>query len=445
MTNPLSSFKGGWQEALEKIQVFGSFATPSVQARAPAKRKKRKHAQPLSAFWDLEDDHEYGNELEDFTFNPDNYEDDDECAPDDFFDHATFLQTDSEFITPGLQDAPFLRKGSTYLSELQSQYEQEPLCEGSKMCIVDFIRIMAALRYKHSDTIGDTVLSSFVGIVAACLPPDNMIQALLGNKPSIYRAVGPLNLGLYHISTVKACVTVHICRNGCMAFCGARSESLTCSKCDCRRYHPCRKCQRHDCTCLVKKRPIEVAYFFPLAYRIKKTLQSWLRPFLNYPSRRYKPFSHNNYYSDVYDGDTWKWFESQMRPREHFIGIAMCSDGMDMFNKSGKSTNPVQVSVLNFPPCMRSVLHVGLFLWAIDKGTDGALQVICEELKHLWEVGIEFDGITHRIGLVSVVLDGRGLEKVKKQQGNGSYAGCTDCAMDGLRFNDAMCIYGHRR
>jgi hypothetical protein len=121
------------------------------------------------------------------------------------------------------------------------------------------------------------------------------------------------------------------------------------------------------------------------------------------------------------------------------------SDGMDMFNKSGKSTNPVQVSVLNFPPCMRSVLHVGLFLWAIDKGTDGALQVICEELKQLWEVGIEFDGITHRIGLVSVVLDGRGLEKVKKPQGNGSYAGCTDCAMDGLRFNDAMCIYGHRR
>jgi hypothetical protein len=53
-------------------------------------------------------------------------------------------------------------------------------------------------------------------------------------------------------------------------------------------------------------------------------------------------------------------------------------------------------------------------------------------------VGIEFDGITHRIGLVSVVLDGRGLEKVKKQQGNGSYAGCTDCAMNDLRFNDAM-------
>jgi hypothetical protein len=100
---------------------------------------------------------------------------------------------------------------------------------------------------------------------------------------------------------------------------------------------------------------------------------------------------------------------------------------------------------MNFPPGLRHVMHVGMFLWALDKGTDGALSVIVEELLLLWHQGIAIEDIVYRVAIVSVVLDGKGLEKVKKQQGNGSYAGCTDCDMDGLRFNDAMCIYGHRR
>jgi hypothetical protein len=86
-----------------------------------------------------------------------------------------------------------------------------------------------------------------------------------------------------------------------------------------------------------------------------------------------------------------------------------------------------------------------LFLWAIDKGSDAALSVIVDELLKLWTVGIPVDDLVYRVGLVCVVLDGKGYEKVGKQQGGGSYAGCTDCDLGGRRFDGAMNICGHRR
>ena len=79
----------------------------------------------------------------------------------------------------------------------------------------------------------------------------------------------------------------------------------------------------------------------------------------------------DDWWSDIYDGTTWQWFEEQMGAKERFIGLVVC---MDMFNKSRKSTNPVQVVVMNFPPVLRLAMHIGMFLWALDKGADGALQ-----------------------------------------------------------------------
>ena len=71
----------------------------------------------------------------------------------------------------------------------------------------------------------DTILASIVGIIAAALPPsnaeiDNTLQDNLGAKPSLYRAVGPLNVPLYQLgqSGETACAQIDICSNGCVAF-----------------------------------------------------------------------------------------------------------------------------------------------------------------------------------------------------------------------------------
>ena len=59
-----------------------------------------------------------------------------------------------------------------------------------------------------------------------------------------------------------------------------------------------------------------------------------------------------------------------------------------MFGWSGKSTNPVQVQILNLPPSLRKVLYFGMHMWCLDSGSDAALSLIAEELDHLWKVGI---------------------------------------------------------
>ena len=117
-----------------------------------------------------------------------------------------------------------------------------------------------------------------------------------------------------------------------------------------------------------------------------------------------------------------------------------------MFGWSGKSTNPVQVQILNLPPPLRKVLYFGMHMWCLDSGSDAALSLIAEELDHLWKVGITVGTVKYRFALVTMVLDGRGLEKVRKVQGANSDAGCYECNFEGRSWHNCGVVYdGHRR
>ncbi len=455
---------GGWRNALYYSPSIGNLSASAFHGTHKKKLKRAISPPPPAPPDNDSSDIIPTQDMDDFNI-PDQHESenssDDDYAPSHMLDVSTVIPDSS---IEGLCDAPFLKnRSSAFIQNFIDDYENMPLCENSPVSFSELVEMPALLRYRHYD-LNDTIMASIIGIIAAVLPGRrgtpikipgrkaesgkmecNVVRQILGRNPSLYRALGPLNASLFSIHDAKACVIVHVCRRGCSAFIGQAQDRQHCAVCTDFRYKPCRRCGIHRCGCDTKRHPHAVCYFFPLQYRLKKLLHSWLRPFLCYPHWRKKGDDSNEWWTDIYDGTTWQWFEEQMGPKERFIGLVVCSDGMDMFNKSGKSTNPVQVVVMNLPLGMRHVMHVGMFLWALDKGTDGALEVITEELLMLWHQGIAVDDIVYRVAIVSIVLDGKGLEKVKKQQGNGSYAGCTDCEMDGMRFNDAMCIYGHRR
>jgi hypothetical protein len=457
-----------WRNLLQQAPALGTLADDNLLVSARKVKKRRHVADPADEVVGpvipntfLEDlsssstaaplpDNDLSSQISDQSDEDISLFDEDEAANE--CDNIT--DVDLEYIR-GAVKPTFLTKGSKLLVHIIDFAQKQNLCPGSDLNYESLYQALALIRYVHSEDLSDTILASIVGLIAAALPPshngaDNTLQDNLGTSPSIYRAVAPLNVPLYTMGRdySAAAALIHVCHNGCTAYCGKNADKLHCDVCRHARYRTCSICNKpRNCNCKGVKRPFDVMFFLPIEYRIRHLLNGPLRALLYYNITRWTPPSARNKYwfTDIYDGTTWQWFENQMQDNERFIGLALCSDGIDIYNMSGKCTNPVQVSIMNLPPNMRNKLHVGLFLWAIDKGSDAALSVIVDELLKLWTVGIPVDDLVYRVGLVCVVLDGKGYEKVRKQQGGGSYAGCTDCDLGGRRFDGAMNICGHRR
>jgi hypothetical protein len=97
---------------------------------------------------------------------------------------------------------------------------------------------------------------------------------------------------------------ISACLKGCCAFIGANVDLEFCPICD----------RPND----VKVNSI--IYYFPLADRLKSLLRSDLKRFFTYSKIRRPPTV--GFLEDVYDGSTWKWFESQMDIARY--GLSVC-------------------------------------------------------------------------------------------------------------------------
>jgi hypothetical protein len=219
--------------------------------------------------------------------------------------------------------------------------------------------------------------------------------------------------------------------------------------CETPRYKlKCKKCTQEGneaCTC---SRPIKIPqrilYYFPIENRLAAIANSVYSQFLNYDEYRFAPHQ-DTYMMDIFDGERWKWFQDQMSPGQKFIGLSCCWDGADIFNYSGKSMWATQICILNLPPSLRNKLWFGLHVTCLDSGSDAGLNLLAQELDYLWRVGFYAKGLHYRVGLISSIFDGRGLEKAMKTQGAGSLHGCNLCSFPGMRFGGA-CVYpGYRR
>ena len=141
---------------------------------------------------------------------------------------------------------------------------------------------------------GDGLESVIFGFLASVLPQGNKLsEKLKSHSKTGYYYQQAIKSG--HGSFPKLRVfEILACRNGCSAFIGPNHLSELCPVCD----------ETND------EAMNDKIYYFPVVDRLRKIIKSDLRKLLNFPNMR-KPSAHN-FYEDIYDGENYKWFESQM-------------------------------------------------------------------------------------------------------------------------------------
>jgi hypothetical protein len=112
--------------------------------------------------------------------------------------------------------------------------------------------------------------------------------------------------------------------------------------------------------------------------------------------------------------------------------------------KAEKSMWPIFYCIMNLPPSLRHVPHVGMHMAGFDLGAYCSLDIFAEELLQLWNLGFVVDGQWYKVFLIEILTDSRGREKLMKVQGAGSLAGCSKCDFGGRSFGGSV-IYDEWR
>ena len=151
--------------------------------------------------------------------------------------------------------------------------------------------------------------------------------------------------------------------------------------------------------------------------------------------------------TDVYFGEHYSTVTALAGEGVKVIFLQMCWDGADMHNKTkaDKSMWPIFYSIMNLPPSLRHVVHVGMHMAGFDLGAYCSLEVFADELKQLWETGFSVNGQQYKVFLIEILTDSRGREKLMKVQGAGSLAGCSKCHFEGRSFARSTVYEGWRR
>jgi hypothetical protein len=127
--------------------------------------------------------------------------------------------------------------------------------------------------------------------------------------------------------------------------------------------------------------------------------------------------------------------------------LQMCWDGADMHNKqkADKSMWPIFYCIMNLPPSMRHIVHVGMHMAGFDLGAYCSLDIFADELLELWNIGFVVEGQRYKVFLIEILTDSRGREKLMKVQGAGSHEGCSKCDFTGTSFGRTVVYEGWRR
>ena len=96
---------------------------------------------------------------------------------------------------------------------------------------------------------------------------------------------------------------------------------------------------------------------------------------------------------------------------------------------------PLFYSIVNFPPCLRNKLHVGLHVASFDNGQDCSLDLFASELKSLYENPIRYEGKSYYVLVTQILMDGPGRNSFCKVLGPKAFAGgCNICDFKGIYY-----------
>ena len=154
-----------------------------------------------------------------------------------------------------------------------------------------------------------------------------------------------------------------------------------------------------------------------------------------------------DYPTDVHFGESYARVSALAGGGVKVLFLQMCWDGADMHNnmKASKSMWPIFYCIMNLPPSLRHVVHVGMHMAGFDLGAYCSLDIFADELLQLWNTGFVVNGQLYKVFLIEILTDSRGREKLMRVQGAGSLAGCSKCDFPGRTFARTSVYEGWRR
>jgi hypothetical protein len=150
------------------------------------------------------------------------------------------------------------------------------------------------------------------------------------------------------------------------------------------------------------------------------------------------------YPTDVFFGSRYREVETHADPDDKIIFLQICWDGADMHNMSGKSMWPIFYCIMNLPPSLRHIVHVGMHMAGFDLGSYCSLDIFVDEMIDLWVVGFNVYGVHYRVFVIEALCDSRGREKFMKVQGPPAHVGCNKCHFSGRQFGKTAVYEGVR-
>ncbi|XP_029146011.1 uncharacterized protein [Arachis hypogaea] len=247
---------------------------------------------------------------------------------------------------------------------------------------------------------------------------------------------------------------IHACPNDCMLF---RNELAN------KNINECSVCGASRWKNNKKKIPAKVLRYFPLKPRLQ-------RLFMSSRTSKLMRWHHDERNKDgtlrhPADSEAWKSFDNSHEefskdPRNVRLGLA--ADGFNPYSKmqSKHSTWPVILMPYNLPPwlCMKQEFFILSLLipgpTAPGNNIDVFLQLLIEELKELWDVGVEtydaFDKKTFNIkaALMWTINDFPAYGNLSGWCTYGEFA-CPSCNINThsirLTKSQKYCYMGHRR
>ncbi|XP_030946005.1 uncharacterized protein LOC115970519 [Quercus lobata] len=258
---------------------------------------------------------------------------------------------------------------------------------------------------------------------------------------------------------------IHACPNDCMLFWKENVNLDACPCCEESRWKPneASVTNNNASSSKGKKKAAKILRWFPLKPRLQRL---FLSPDLASSMKWHaNGRTEDGVMRHPADSDAWKMFDTthlqfSSKPRNVRLGLA--ADGFNPFGmlSTTHSTWPVMLVPYNLPPwlCMkRSSLILSLVipgLKSLGIAIDVYLQPLVEELRELWDVGVEAYGASsknvfqlHAV-LMWTVHDFPAYADVSGWSTKGKFA-CPCCAsktdLKYLKNGRKFCYMGHRR
>lgn len=352
-----------------------------------------------------------------------------------------------------LESSPPLEKHKIFELVKDAGQPLYPACQESKLAAVLMLYHLKCLHGWSNKS-----FSELLEYLKFLLPKGNVLPK---SHYETKKIVAALNLGYEKI---------HACPNDCMLFWKDKKDDDVCSVCGSSRWVIDEVCDRdvEESTAEIpsanqKRKPAKVLRWFPLKPRLQRLFMCS------------ETSAHMRWHDECRtkdhilrhpaDSKAWKDFDSKhpdfaVDPRNVRLGLA--SDGFNPFKNMSvaHSTWPVVIIPYNLPPwlCMKQTNFILTLLIPGPKSPgnkiDVYLQPLIEELKDLWEHGIETwdasmnETFRMQAGLLWTINDFLGLAMLSGWSTRGKYA-CPCCCYDTKSlwlYNSGKYSYmGHRR